>query len=87
MGDVLPALGELNTDSTILLNGTLLHNEALLVMLGKDPTFTTIVLGALDSKGQPVFPKYMDERKLAAKRRCSPARASLNFIIWNTSIG
>lgn len=45
MGDVLPALGELNTDSTILLNGTLLHNEALLVMLGKDPTLPPLSWG------------------------------------------
>lgn len=79
MGDVLPALGELNTDSTILLNGTLLHNEALLVMLGKDPTFTTIVLGALDSKGQPVFPKYMDERKLAAKKEMFSRQGKLEL--------
>lgn len=68
MGDVLPALGELNTDATILLNGTLLHNEALLVSLGRDPTFTTIVLGALDRRGNPVFPKYMNEEKLARKK-------------------
>ena len=68
MGDVIPALGELNPDSTVLLNGTLLHNEALLVVLGKDPTFTTIVLGALDVDGAPVFEKYMSLDKLAAKK-------------------
>ena len=64
MGDVLPALGELQHDCTILLNGTLLHNEALLVKLGKDPTFTTVVLSVLDSDGEPVFPDYMDLEKL-----------------------
>lgn len=69
MGDVLPALGELQRDCTILLNGTLLHNEALLVKLGRDPTFTTIVLSVLDSEGEPVFPEYMDLEKLERKKQ------------------
>ena len=68
MGDVLPALGELQQDSMIFLTGTLLHNEALLVNLGKDPTFTTVVMGVLDVHGQPVFPKYMNEEKIAQKK-------------------
>lgn len=68
MGDVLPALGELQHDCTILLNGTLLHNEALLVKLGKDPTFTTVVLSVLDSDGEPVFPDYMNLEKLERKK-------------------
>lgn len=68
MGDVLPALGELQTDSMIFLTGTLLHNEALLVNLGKDPTFTTVVMGVLDAQGEPVFPKYMNQEKIALKK-------------------
>ena len=79
MGDVLPALGELNQDSTILLCGTLLHNEALLVVLGKDPTFTTIVLGALDVDGNPVFEKYMSLPKLAAKKEMFSRQGKLEL--------
>ena len=68
MGDVMPALGRLQNDCTILLNGTLLHNEALLVKLGKDPTFTTIVLSVLDADGEPVFPAYMSHEKIAREK-------------------
>lgn len=68
MGDVLPARGKLKNTSTILLNGTLLHNEALLVKLGRDPTFTTIVLSVLDADGNPVFPEYMDAEKIQMEK-------------------
>lgn len=69
MGDVLPARGKLKNDSTILLNGTLLHNEALLVKLGLDPTFTTVVLGVTDIDGDPVFPAYMDSEKIELEKQ------------------
>ena len=65
---VLPAIAELNPNAGIFLSGTLLHNEALLVKIGRDPTFTTVVLGALDSDGDAVFPTYMSKEKLEAKK-------------------
>lgn len=79
MGDVLPALGELNENSFILLTGTLLHNEALLVTLGRDPTFTTIVLGVLDSEGEPVFPKYMSAEKILSKKEMYSRQGKLEL--------
>ena len=68
MSSVAPAIAELDPDAGIFLSGTLLHNEALLVKVGQDPTFTTVVLGALDNSGQPLFPAYMSLDKLAAKK-------------------
>lgn len=68
MSSVVPAIAELDPNASIFLSGTLLHNEALLVQVGRDPTFTTVVLGVLDSDGQPVFPHYMSLEKLEAKK-------------------
>lgn len=68
MQAVTPAIAELNPDAGIFLSGTLLHNEALLVEVGRDPTFTTVVLGVLDNAGDPVFPAYMNLEKLASKK-------------------
>ena len=67
-GDVLPAMGEIDSSGRIILCGTLLSNEALLVTLGKDPSFTTVVFGALDSAGEPLFEAYMTPEKLANKK-------------------
>lgn len=79
LGDVIPALGELNTDSYILLTGTLLHNEALLVKMGIDPTFTTTVLGVLDNEGNPVFAKYISKEKLEAKKALYSRQGKLDL--------
>lgn len=68
MSSVVPAIAELDPHASIFLSGTLLHNEALLVKVGQDPTFTTVVLGAVDSDGDPVFPHYMSLEKLEAKK-------------------
>lgn len=67
-GDVLPAMGEIGSKGDIILCGTLLSNEALLVTLGKDPSFTTVVFGALDPSGAPLFSAYMTPEKLAVKK-------------------
>ena len=67
-GDVLPAMAEIGTSGRIILAGTLLNGDALLVTLGKDPLFTTVVFGALDSSGEPLFPSYMTKEKLEAKK-------------------
>lgn len=79
LGDVLPALGELNPLASIILTGTLLHNEALLVTIGQDPTFTTIVLGVVDSDGEPVFPKYMSTEKIALKKEMYSRQGKLDL--------
>ena len=67
-GDVLPAMSEITQDGQIILAGTLLNSDALLVTLGRDPIFTTVVFGALDSKGEPLFESYMTKEKLEAKK-------------------
>lgn len=78
MGDVLPARGKLKNNSTVLLNGTLLHNEALLVKLGRDPTFTTIVLSVLDADGEPVFPEYMSREAIEREKETYARQGSLD---------
>ena len=67
-GDVLPAMAEIGTSGRIILSGTLLNGDALLVTLGKDPLFTTVVFGAMDSQGEPLFQEYMTKEKLEAKK-------------------
>lgn len=65
---VMPAIAELSADSSFLFTGTLLDKEALLVTMGTDPTFTTMVFGILDPEGNPIFPEYMSLEKLQAKK-------------------
>ena len=57
VSSVMPAINELSGNSRILLSGTLLSSDALLVKIGKDPTFISLVFGALDEGGDPVFPE------------------------------
>lgn len=65
---VQPAISELSGSSSFLLTGTLLDKEALLVTLGTDPSFTTMVFGVLDPDGEPIFPEYMSVEKLQLKK-------------------
>jgi hypothetical protein len=67
-GNAMPALPELDPNSTIVALGTLLHAECLLMTLKKDPEWTTIIFGVQDSIGDWVWPEMWDAAKDARKR-------------------
>lgn len=75
-GDVMPALPEMQEDATILGLGTLLHAEALLMTLHKDPEWTSIIFGVRDLQGDLLWAANMNERKIEVKKQ-SYARAGL----------
>lgn len=70
-GDLIPALPSpaKKEDASIVAVGTLLHNEALLMTWARDPEFNTIVFGALDNDGDPLWPENMDKARLARVKR------------------
>lgn len=67
-GDVLPALPEMNPNATIMALGTLLHSEALLNTLRKDPDWTSIVFGVWDLQGLPLWADNMSADKIKKKK-------------------
>ena len=66
--DVIPALPAMHPDACIVVNGTLLHSEALLAVLANDPDLTMIRFGALDPEGNPLWPELMDHASLERKK-------------------
>lgn len=68
-GDLMPALPALDKRATIVAIGTLLHPECLLETWARDPQWTTVRLGALDSRGEPIWRTWMDREAIEALRR------------------
>lgn len=68
---VIPAQDRIRGNATIVVAGTLLHSEALLQVLEQDPEWTTIVFGAIDRDGAPLWADNMSLKKLQ--------RAKLSF--------
>lgn len=66
---VMPALPPMDPSASIVAAGTLLHNEALLQFFARDPEWTTIIFGALDRQGDPLWPEAMTERDIERKKR------------------
>lgn len=72
--DLIPALPEMDPDSSITVLGTLLHSDSLAMTLAQDPQWTTIKFGAEDADGELLWPENLDRVKLDSKKR-SYARA------------
>lgn len=60
---LLPCLDAMNDEAGIIALGTLLHRESLLMSLSRDPDWTSLLFGALDRDGDPLWPLYMDLKK------------------------
>lgn len=73
-GDIIPALPEMKEDSMILALGTLLHPDALLMTLKKDPDWTSVIFGVRDLQGDLLWDANMSEKKIENKKQ-SFARA------------
>lgn len=63
---VMPALDFVHSDEArIVAAGTPLHKEALLQVLKKDPEWTTVSFGAVDSDGEALWPEVLPLERLA----------------------
>lgn len=67
--DVKPALPEMDENATIIGLGTVLHQEALLMVLERDPEWTTVKFGAIDLDGDPLWADNLTLEKLELKKK------------------
>lgn len=68
--DVEPALPQIGEDrGVIIATGTILHHEALLVNLMKDPEWVTVIFGAIDPDGDPLWEHYMTTDGYSRKKQ------------------
>lgn len=68
-GDMMPALPAMDPNATIIGLGTVLHQEALLMVLKNDPDWTTCIFGGLDRDGEPLWADNMDKAALERKKQ------------------
>lgn len=66
MSSVLPALP--HKGGKVFLLGTILHSEALLMSMARDPEFLTVRFGAMLESGAALWPQAMDEAKWLRER-------------------
>lgn len=67
--DVMPALPAMDETATIIGLGTLLHPEALLKVLERDPEWTSMVFAAIDNDGDPLWADNMTLEELERKKK------------------
>lgn len=67
--DVMPALPQMDKDATIIGLGTLLHQEALLMVLMCDPEWTSMVFSAIDKDGDPLWADNMTLADIEKKKQ------------------
>jgi hypothetical protein len=60
-GDLLPVGSD---DSRLIVLGTKLHEQCLLVYWSKDPQFTSVLFGAEDRNGNAIFERKLSKKKL-----------------------
>lgn len=73
----LPQMEEEGEEGRITVLGTLLHPQALLMTLVKDPEWIAVVFGALDPEGEPIAPFYMTKEQYDLKRLAYARRGML----------
>lgn len=67
--DVLPAENQIKKNATFTMVGTLLHREAMIPKVMGDPDWVSIVFGAIDPDGEPLWPEYMTLEQIEKKKR------------------
>lgn len=65
--DLIPVLPKMDPDAGMLVLGTLLHPDSLLMTWALDPQWTTIKFGARDRQGELVWPENLSEEGLKAE--------------------
>jgi hypothetical protein len=76
--DLIPALPEMDENATIIVLGTLLHPDALLETLVKDPQWGVVRIGAHDKQGRLLWLNMLDEEKLLRKKESFAAAGQLH---------
>lgn len=76
--DVMPALPRNDPTAAITAVGTLLHLDALLMVLARDPRFHSIIFGALDKQGDALWPEFMPKEKIERERQAALKVGQLN---------
>lgn len=76
-GDMMPAIGELDPDASIVGLGTLLHPDALLSTLSRDPQWTVVRFGVRDRDGDWLWPEMINARKYEVKRQSAALAGEL----------
>lgn len=76
--DVIPALPRRDPSASLVGLGTLLHTDSLLVTLSRDPRFNTIIFGATDSDGVPIWPEHMGLEQLEVEKRAAAQAGQLS---------
>jgi phage terminase large subunit-like protein len=77
-GDLLPALPEMDQGATVVGLGTLLHPDALLAYLARDPQWTTVRFGVKDKDGEWLWPANINETKYEVKKRSAVLAGELS---------
>lgn len=67
--DVIPALNQITKEGVINMVGTFLHREALIPKVMGDEDWVSVVFGAIDPDGEPLWPEYMTHADLEKKKR------------------
>lgn len=77
--DVEQALDRSNPDACVYAIGTLLHPKALLATLSRDPSYTSVIFGAIDPEGEPLWddPAGLSLEKLELKKASMAAKGQL----------
>lgn len=69
--DAIPALAKRNSKAAVVVLGTLLNNDSLLVTLSRDPRFNTVVFGATDEEGEALWPEHVSLEKLEVEKQAA----------------
>ncbi len=77
-GDAMPALPRLNKNATIVCLATLLHQDALVTYLERDPDWTTVKLAVIDRDGDPLWPEWMDHEAIEREKQSYAMKGLLN---------
>lgn len=78
-GDALPSLAKLDPSSHAIALGTLLGRDSLLSTIMSDPDWTSIIFGATDRDGLPIWPEWMDEKKLEREKQSFATKGLLHL--------
>lgn len=74
---LIPVLNKWAPDKSITFMGTLLHNEALLMQLPRDPRFNFVRFGAVDKDGEAIWPEHMSLDDLQTIKEANAAGGEL----------
>lgn len=67
--DLIPVLPKMEEEAALVVLGTLLHSDSLMMTLAMDPQWSVIKFGARDKQGDLLWAANMDEKKLALEER------------------